>query len=35
VSPHLYTTDDELEQFMAELDLVRKNPPTTSSARTY
>jgi kynureninase len=35
VSPHLYTTDDELEHFMAELDLVRKSPPTTAGARTY
>jgi kynureninase len=35
VSPHLYTSDDELEHFMAELDLVRKNPPAAAGARTY
>jgi kynureninase len=27
VSPHFYTTDEELQRFMSELDEVRKNPP--------
>jgi len=34
VSPHYYTTDDELEAFLAELDQVRKldiNSMTTAA----
>lgn len=27
VSPHFYTTDDELHRFMSELDEVRRHPP--------
>ncbi len=36
VSPHFYTTDDELRAFLAALDEVRKNGPKQSAAaRSY
>jgi kynureninase len=35
VSPHYYTTDDELRAFMDALDDVRKNPPTTPGKAAY
>jgi hypothetical protein len=38
VSPHFYTTDDELSRFMAELDAVRAELPkgaAPAAKRTY
>lgn len=35
VSPHYYTTDDELRHFMAELDAIRKNPPKDVTKAGY
>jgi kynureninase len=35
VSPHLYTTDDELRAFIEELDRVRANPPTQAARASY
>jgi kynureninase len=36
VSPHFYTTDEELDAFLRELDSVRKSGATASSTqRTY
>jgi kynureninase len=35
LSPHFYTTDDELERFMAELDDIRRAGPTVSVAAAY
>ncbi len=36
VSPHFYTTDEELRSFLAALDEVRKNGPKgTTAARSY
>ncbi len=35
VSPHFYTTDDELRAFMDALDDVRKNPPSASTKASY
>lgn len=34
VSPHFYTTDEELQRFMSELDQVRKEGPKASPAGT-
>jgi kynureninase len=35
VSPHFYTTDEELRAFMDALDDVRKNPPADSGRASY
>jgi kynureninase len=35
VSPHFYTTDDELQAFVAALDEVRKNPPADTGRASY
>ena len=35
VSPHFYTTDDELHAFMSALDDVRKHPPTSPPRAQY
>jgi len=35
VSPHFYTTDDELRAFVDALDDVRKNPPSDAGAASY
>jgi kynureninase len=35
VSPHFYTTDDELRAFVDALDDVRKNPPTAGARASY
>lgn len=35
VSPHFYTTDDELHRFMSELDAVRRDPPKASGEAAY
>jgi kynureninase len=35
VSPHFYTTDDELQHFMSALDEVRKNPPKDAGKASY
>ena len=35
VSPHYYTTDDELRGFVDALDEVRKNPPATPGRASY
>jgi kynureninase len=35
VSPHFYTTDEELHRFMGELDLVRKDPPKQAAKAGY
>jgi kynureninase len=35
VSPHFYTTDDEIYGFVAELDDVRKNPPADAGRAAY
>jgi kynureninase len=35
VSPHFYTTDDELHGFMAALDDVRKHPPPSPNRAQY
>lgn len=35
LSPHFYTTDDELQRFMAELDEVRAAGPATAQAAAY
>jgi kynureninase len=35
VSPHFYTTDDELQHFMSALDEVRKNPPKEAPRSSY
>ncbi len=35
VSPHFYTTDEELARFMSELDEVRKNPPKDTGKAAY
>jgi len=35
VSPHFYTTDEELHRFMSELDLVRKDPPKDAGKAGY
>jgi kynureninase len=34
VSPHFYTTDDELDAFMRELDKVRASGPTSTAAKS-
>jgi selenocysteine lyase/cysteine desulfurase len=31
VSPHFYTTDEELQRFMSELDEVRKEGPKAAA----
>jgi kynureninase len=35
LSPHFYTTDEELQRFMVELDEVRAAGPTTTAAAAY
>jgi kynureninase len=35
VSPHFYTTDDELRAFVDALDEVRRRPPTGGAAASY
>jgi kynureninase len=35
VSPHYYTTDDELLHFMAQLDAIRKDPPKSAGKAGY
>lgn len=35
VSPHFYTTDDELHRFMTELDGVRRDPPRDVAPAAY
>jgi len=35
VSPHFYTTDDELRAFVDALDEVRKNPPAQAGRASY
>jgi kynureninase len=35
VSPHFYTTDDELRAFVDALDEVRRNPPTQPAKASY
>jgi kynureninase len=35
VSPHFYTTDDELRAFVDALDEVRRNPPAATGAASY
>ena len=35
VSPHFYTTDDELRAFVDSLDEVRKNPPAEGGRASY
>jgi hypothetical protein len=35
VSPHFYTTDDELRGFVDALDEVRKNPPADAGRASY
>jgi kynureninase len=35
VSPHFYTTDDELRAFVDALDDVRKNPPAEGGRASY
>ncbi len=35
VSPHFYTTDDEMRAFIAALDEVRKDPPRTLGRGSY
>ncbi len=35
VSPHFFTTDDELRAFVDALDDVRRNPPTTAARASY
>jgi kynureninase len=35
VSPHFYTTDDELRAFVDALDDVRKHPPRDSGRAAY
>ena len=35
VSPHFYTTDDELRAFMGALDDVRRHPPTDAGRASY
>jgi kynureninase len=35
VSPHFYTTDDELRAFVDALDDVRKNPPADGARASY
>jgi len=35
VSPHFYTTDDELRAFVEALDDVRKNPPAEGGSASY
>ena len=34
VSPHFYTTDEDLHRFMSELDEVRRNPPPADGSST-
>lgn len=35
VSPHFYTTDEEIHRFMSELDEVRKSPPKDDGKAAY
>jgi kynureninase len=35
VSPHFYTTDDELRAFVDALDEVRRHPPTQPAQASY
>lgn len=35
VSPHFYTTDEELHRFMSELDVVRRDPPKDTGKAAY
>jgi hypothetical protein len=35
VSPHFYTTDDELRRFMAALDEVRREGPKAAGKAGY
>jgi selenocysteine lyase/cysteine desulfurase len=35
VSPHFYTTDDELRAFVDALDDVRRHPPTEPAKASY
>jgi kynureninase len=35
VSPHFYTTDDELRAFLAELDAIRASGPATTGRAGY
>jgi kynureninase len=35
VSPHFYTTDDELSAFVDALDEVRRNPPAQPAKASY
>jgi kynureninase len=35
LSPHFYTTDEELHRFMSELDAVRKEPAGTAGPAGY
>jgi kynureninase len=34
VSPHFYTTDEELQRFMSELDEIKANPPKEDAAKS-